>query len=135
MRMRISVVIPAHCEQTQLPTVVAAVDAELRSLDLSALSYEIVIIDDGSTDETWSVLEGLCEEYPALRGVRLTRNFGKEAALSAGLDEARGAAVITMDADMQHPPSLIPQMVKSWQEGQADIAGEVKVGVPIAGVE
>jgi glycosyltransferase involved in cell wall biosynthesis len=121
--LTISVVIPAHCEQTQLSPVVAAVDAELRSLDLS---YEIVIIDDGSTDETWNVLEGLCADYPALRGVRLTRNFGKEAALSAGLDEARGAAVISMDADLQHPPALIPQMVKAWQEGQAEIVEAVK---------
>jgi len=119
----ISVVIPAYCEQEQLPVVVEAVDAELRALQLP---YEILVVDDGSTDETWTVLQRLCASHPTLRGIRLSRNFGKEAALSAGLNEAGGQAVIVMDGDMQHPPSLIPKMVESWREGRGDVIEAVK---------
>ncbi len=119
----ISVVIPSYCEQAQLPGVVAAVDSELRSLELP---YEIIVVDDGSTDETWAVLQELCATHPKLRCLRLTRNFGKEAALSAGLDDALGDATIVMDGDMQHPPTLIPQMVASWREGLGDVIEGVK---------
>jgi glycosyltransferase involved in cell wall biosynthesis len=119
----ISVVIPVYCEQTQLPRVVEAVDAELRGLQLP---YEILVVDDGSTDQTWSVLQELCATHSRLRGVRLSRNFGKEAALSAGLNEVSGEAIIVMDGDMQHPPSLIPKMVESWQAGLGDVIEGVK---------
>ena len=119
----ISVVIPAYCEEAQLPLVVRAVDSELDALELP---YEILVIDDGSTDQTWTVLQDLCTTHPKLRGMRLSRNFGKEAALSAGLNEVYGEAVIVMDGDMQHPPSLIPKMVESWRAGRGDIIEGVK---------
>lgn len=118
-----SVVIPAHCEEQQLPLVVAAVHEELEG---TGESFEIVVVDDGSTDGTWAVLQSLCSDYPVLRGVRLSRNFGKEAALSAGLDEASGEAVIVMDADLQHPPSLIPEMLEAWADGEVDVVDAVK---------
>lgn len=90
------------------------------------MPFEIVVIDDGSTDGTWRVLESLSCEVAELRGVRLSRNFGKEAALSAGLDEALGDAVIVMDADLQHPPALLPQLIAAWREGEVDVVEAVK---------
>jgi glycosyltransferase involved in cell wall biosynthesis len=119
----ISVVIPAYCEQVQLPVVVAAVENELQVL---SMPYEIIVVDDGSTDGTWEQAKALSAQHARVRGIRLTRNFGKEAALSAGLEDARGDAVIVMDGDMQHPPSLIPQMVKSWLAGEGQVIEAVK---------
>lgn len=119
----VSVVIPAYCEEEQLPHVVAAVRSELSGVDAR---FEIIVVDDGSTDATWAVLESLCADVPELRGLRLSRNFGKEAALSAGLDEACGEAVIVMDADLQHPPALIPELLAAWQAGGVDVVEAVR---------
>jgi polyisoprenyl-phosphate glycosyltransferase len=110
----ISVVLPAHNEAASLPLVVAAAFAELRRLDVVP---EIIVIDDGSTDATRAVMMPLVAADPALRYVRFSRNFGKEAAISAGLALARGAAVVIMDADGQHPASLLPQFVERWRAG------------------
>jgi glycosyltransferase involved in cell wall biosynthesis len=79
--------------------------------------WEILCIDDGSTDGTFARLEELRETEPRIRAIGLSRNFGKENALSAGLDFAAGLAVIPMDADLQDPPELVPQMVAKWREG------------------
>lgn len=84
---------------------------------LAGLSFEIIIVDDGSRDGTWAETERLSQDIPELRGVRFSRNFGHQAALMAGLVTSRGRAVIMMDSDGQHPPSLIPQMVAKWREG------------------
>ena len=118
----LSVVAPVYCEGDHLPEFVAALAAELNQLKAtSALKYEIVLVDDGSSDNTWAVMRTLAPQYLCLRCLRLSRNFGKDAALSAGLAAARGDAVITMDSDMQHPASLIPEMVALWRSGTVDV--------------
>ena len=118
----LSVVAPVYCEGDHLPQFVAALAAELNQLKHTCdLKYEIVLVDDGSSDNTWAVMRTLAPQYSCLRCLRLSRNFGKDAALSAGLAAARGDAVITMDSDMQHPASLIPEMVALWRSGTVDV--------------
>ncbi len=90
------------------------------------LPYELLLIDDGSPDDTWRVIEAEVTSGRLLRALRLTRNFGKEPALCAGLEHAQGDAVIVIDADGQHPPSLIPNMVRLWQSSGADVVEAVK---------
>ena len=80
-------------------------------------SHEIIVVDDGSTDDTTQMLVEWAAREPSLVYVQLSRNFGKEAALTAGIEAARGDVVVCMDADMQHPPSLIPVMLERWQQG------------------
>jgi glycosyltransferase involved in cell wall biosynthesis len=121
--VQLSVVIPALNEARSLAQAVHHINAHATS---TQLSVELIVIDDGSTDETWNVLKTLGREITHLRAVRLSRNFGKEAAICAGLDLARGDAAIIIDADLQHPPSLIPEMVRRWQAGDCDIVEAVK---------
>ena len=123
----ISVVAPVYCEGDHLPEFVSALAAELTQLKSTCgLSYEIVLVDDGSSDNTWAVMRTLVAQYSNLRCLRLSKNFGKDAALSAGLAAARGDAVITMDSDMQHPASLIPEMVALWRTGNVDVVDVCK---------
>lgn len=89
-------------------------------------SYEVWVVDDGSRDATWERLRGELPKYPQLHGLRFTRNFGKEAGILAGLRQARGQAVIVMDADGQHPPALLPQMLQVWRNGEAQIVAAQK---------
>lgn len=112
----ISVVIPAYNEAEGITATLDEIGARLASI---TDRYEIIVVDDGSTDGMW---EQLAQYRGAgVRGYRLSRNFGKEAALCAGLEHARGQAVIIMDADMQHPPAMLERMVTIWREGKADI--------------
>jgi len=111
-RPLVSVVMPAHNEEAALPRVVAEVTAAASPYDL-----EILIVDDGSTDGTWQQIERLRHEYPGIRGVRFTRNFGHQAAILAGLLAARGDAVIVMDSDGQHPPTLVSVFLERWRAG------------------
>ena len=123
----ISVVAPVYCEGDHLPEFVSTLAAELAHLKSTCgLNYEIVLVDDGSSDNTWAVMRTLAAQYSYLRCLRLSRNFGKDAALSAGLAAARGDAVITMDSDMQHPASLIPEMVALWRTGNVDVVDVCK---------
>jgi len=117
----LSIIIPAYKEQEGLEAAVARIDECAKPL--CALEY--ILVDDGSTDETWKVIERLAAKHANLRGVRLSRNFGKEAAISAGLDAARGNVVVTIDADLQHPPELLPEMFACWQAG-AKVINTVK---------
>ncbi|WP_395694835.1 glycosyltransferase family 2 protein [Piscinibacter sp.] len=94
-------------------TLLRALSAELDAL---RLAWEIVIVDDGSADATPAALRPWLA-LPGIRCLQLSRNFGKEAALTAGLEEARGDVVVLMDADLQHPPALIPRMLEAWREG------------------
>lgn len=111
--VEISIVIPVRNEETQ----VCQVFEEIRRV-LGGASFEIVFVDDGSSDDTWREIRALREEDARIRGVRLSRGFGKEAAIWAGIESARGAAVVVMDVDLQHPPALIPRMVELWQTGR-----------------
>jgi len=110
----LSVVIPAFNEESCL--------AELRSklvpvLEATGLEFEVLFIDDGSGDSTFEIVRSFHATDPRIGGVRFSRNFGHQAALSAGLAAARGQAVVTMDADLQHPPELIPTLLEKWREG------------------
>src|SRR5688572_7081831 len=112
----ISVVMPVYREGTGIVVTLREVS---RELEKTGAGFEFVLVDDGSPDNTWSVLKSLTEEFPMLRAIRLSRNFGKELALCAGLEAAWGDAVIVMDADGQHPPSLLPEMIRAWSNGEA----------------
>lgn len=118
----ISVVIPLYNEGGHLA---GSLQRIARSLREATESWEFVLIDDGSRDETWAVVSRLKEHYP-LRAIRFSRNFGKEAALAAGLETAEGQAVITMDGDLQHPPKLLPKMIQVWRSGAYDIVEATK---------
>ncbi|HKG36834.1 MAG TPA: glycosyltransferase family 2 protein [Solirubrobacterales bacterium] len=92
---------------------------------LAGLPYELILVDDGSTDATGAILERLAAEDPAVRVVRLSRNFGHQAAITAGLDHSRGDAVVMIDADLQDPPELIGEMLERWRHG-ADVVFAVR---------
>ena len=109
----ISVVAPVFNEHSTLPELHRRLTEVLEPL----APYEIVLVDDGSSDGSWDTLLELAARDPHLRLLRLSRNFGHQAALSAGLDAARGEAIVLMDADLQDPPELIPQLVGKWREG------------------
>ncbi len=114
----LSVVIPAFNEQE---TVAAAAREIGRVLTEAQIPYELVFVDDGSRDETWACIRAL--DDPAVRGVRFSRNFGKEAAIFAGLGQAKGDCVAVMDCDLQHPPEKLVEMYRLWQDGFEVIEG------------
>ncbi len=114
----ISVVTPAHNEEAALEPVIARMVDVLR-----AYRHEIIIVDDGSSDNTWHVIQKLRGLYPQLHAIRLTRNFGHQSAILAGLFAMRGDAVITMDSDGQHPAELIPRFIERWQDGYLVVQG------------
>lgn len=109
-----SVVLPAFEEEAGIDR---TLDAVIRVLEGLGAPFEIVVVDDGSRDGTFARVRARAADDPRIRGLRFSRNYGKEAALWAGLALARGRAVITMDSDLQHPPALIPEMVRLWREG------------------
>ncbi|MCB2357835.1 glycosyltransferase family 2 protein [Clostridium estertheticum] len=121
--IEVSVVIPVWNEAQHLHQTLKTIDKFIRQ---STKSFELIIVDDGSTDETWAELMAVCFEIPQVEGIRLSRNFGKEHALCAGLEHAKGQAVIIMDGDLQHPPELIPQMIEYWRSNKAKIVECVK---------
>ena len=109
------------------------VDAVAQALDgVPGLSYRLLLVDDGSRDRTAALIAELRQTRPWLEGLVLTRNFGHQTALSAGLEYARGDAVILMDSDLQHPPELLPQFIARWREGFDVVAG-VRLDTPGAG--
>lgn len=122
----LSVVSPVHNEGASLPAFVAAVHAALADLHLD---YEVVLVDDGSRDDSWDRIRKAAEEDPRIRGLSLSRNFGKEAAMRAGLETACGQAVVMIDADLQHPPDVIPAMIAAWRDG-AQVVEAVKSNRP-----
>ncbi len=118
----ISCVMPALNEARNLGVVVPQTLAALQQLSPLA---ELIVLDDGSNDDTASVMQGLCAAHAQVVYVRLSRNFGKESALTAGLDMARGDVIVLMDADGQHPTSLLPEMLAKWKQG-ADVVYAVR---------
>ncbi len=115
---------PVYCESDGIRKVLFEVHRFLNEVNAE---HEFILIDDGSPDDTWQVLRKLSSELPCLRAARLSRNFGKDLALCAGLELAEGDAVIVMDADGQHPPSILPIMIAEWREGDVDIVEAVKL--------
>lgn len=113
----LSVVIPLYNEYEVIKMMHKRITAVLVTL---GITYELVLVDDGSRDGTPHIISQLAQTDPSITAVFLSRNFGKEAALTAGLDNAAGDAVIILDADLQDPPELIPQMLRAWKEG-ADV--------------
>jgi dolichol-phosphate mannosyltransferase len=120
---RLSIIVPAFQEAEGLAANLGVIAAAARE---TSLPFDLIVVDDGSTDGTWAGLQALAGELPELAAVRLSRNFGKEAAICAGLDRARGDACIVLDADLQHPPSLIPEMVRLWRDERWDVVEAVK---------
>lgn len=131
-KLDISVVVPLYNEEESLPELVQWIDRVART---NELTYEIILIDDGSTDGSWSVVERLKEEYSAIKGVSFLRNYGKSAALYEGFKLAEGEVVFTMDADLQDSPDEIPQMrrmileegydlVSGWKKKRYDPIGK-----------
>lgn len=108
----ISIVIPVYNESGN----VAKMVTEIEKLNLE-FPYELIFVNDGSSDNTLYILKELAAKNPVIKYVSFCRNFGKEQASKAGLDISRGEAVILMDGDLQHPPQVIPQMIKLWKEG------------------
>ena len=131
-KLDISVVVPLYNEEESLPELVAWIN---RVAQNNKLSYEIIMVDDGSSDNSWAVMEQLKERYPAIKGIRFARNYGKSAALYCGFEKAEGEVVFTMDADLQDSPDEIPEMrrmiledgydlVSGWKKKRYDPAGK-----------
>ena len=131
-KLDISVVVPLFNEAESLPELVAWID---RVAAENKLSYEVIMVDDGSSDDSWEVVERLKTSYPAIRGISFGRNYGKSAALYCGFEAARGEVVFTMDADLQDSPDEIPAMrrmileegydlVSGWKKKRYDPIGK-----------
>lgn len=122
-QVRLAVVAPCYEEAAGIGHFYEALKAVLTGLD--GVTHEIILVDDGSRDATLEKLLALAERDPCVKVYSLSRNFGHQVALTAGLDAARGDAVVMMDSDLQHPPELIPRMLHLWREGN-DIVSAVR---------
>lgn len=120
----VSIVLPALNEAESLPALVERIGRALECDDV-----EIVFVDDGSDDATWAVIRTLIADRPGCQGLRLSRRFGHQAALLAGLRAARGRAIISMDSDGQHPPELLSEMIERWRNG-AQVVQMVRTADP-----
>ena len=119
----ITVLMPVYNEGAYIYNNVMTVDKILADADIK---HQFLLVDDGSKDQTWQELCRLANDHPQVSVLHLSRNFGKEAALCAGLENAQGDAVVVMDSDLQHPPELIPEMVRLWKEEGYDVVEGVK---------
>ncbi|MCT0043032.1 glycosyltransferase family 2 protein [Weissella confusa] len=116
---KISIVVPFYNESASLPTFLQAVTAVTSKQ--TNYEFDFVFVNDGSQDDGVDILKGLMTTYPNVVIVDLSRNFGKEVAMLAGLDHSQGDATIIMDSDLQHPPAVIPEFIKYWEEGYYDV--------------
>ncbi|MEM9664015.1 MAG: glycosyltransferase family 2 protein, partial [Bacteroidota bacterium] len=114
----LSLVIPVYNEAESLPELAAGIEAVCAE---AGLTYEVWLVDDGSSDSSWEVIEALHAQDPRFMGVRFRRNYGKSAALAVGFEQARGRYVITMDADLQDDPAEIPLLIGHLEEGEYDL--------------
>lgn len=117
---RLSVVLPAYNEELMTAKVCRTLK---EILDHEGISYELVLVDDGSSDGTWNQIEQISEQDPNVTAVHFSRNFGKEAAIVAGLAQASGDAVAVMDCDLQHPPETLVKMFRLWEQGYEIVEG------------
>ena len=118
MEKLLSLVVPAFNEEEAMEQ---SFERTYRAMSSIGYPFEIIYIDDGSRDRTWEIISRLAQEHEEVKALRFSRNFGHQLAVTAGMDEAKGDAVIIMDADLQDPPEVIADMVKAWEQG-ADIA-------------
>ena len=122
--MELIVLMPFYNEEKQIPISIGRL---IPLLDDLKIQYSLLLVDDGSRDGTWNAILNGVQQYPDnVRGLRLSRNFGKEAAICAGLDVADSDAVILMDGDLQHPPEYIPEMLRLWRDEGYEIVEGVK---------
>ena len=117
----ISIIVPCFNESAGIRLFLSKIDDFIKSLP--AYSFEVVFVDDGSTDNSFFLIEELINSYRWLKAISLTRNFGKEAALTAGLDYASGDALVFMDSDLQHPPGVIVLFLDQWEKGAHVVVG------------
>jgi len=118
---KISVVIPVYNEANNLGLLSIRLSSALAAC---GQSFEVILINDGSQDGSLEKIRSLCAESTNYKALSLSRNFGKEVAITAGLDKAQGDAVIIMDADLQHPPELITQFIEKWRQGYKNVYGQ-----------
>ena len=116
----LSVVLPAYNEEASVPRASQVICALLEQANIR---HEVIFIDDGSKDKTWNAIETQASSCPQVRGVRFSRNFGKEAAIFAGLAQAQGDCVVVLDCDLQHPPEKILEMYHLWEQGYQVVEG------------
>lgn len=116
--MDISVVVPLFNEDESLPELTAWIDKVMIE---NNFSYEVILVDDGSTDKSWEVIEGLRAQNPAIKGIKFRRNYGKSAALNVGFEATQGDVVITMDADLQDSPDEIPELYRRIKDEKLDL--------------
>ena len=117
---RLSVVLPAYNEEEMLPKTVSVLR---ETLEREQIPFELIFVDDGSKDATWEMIARACDEDSRVRGVRFSRNFGKEAAIMAGLAETKGDCAAVMDCDLQHPPAALVEMYRLWEDGAEVVEG------------
>jgi len=123
----ISILIPVYNEEKNL---LHSIDKIVEETKKANCSFEIVIVDDGSKDKTWDVINKLSDTHKNLHAIRLSRNFGKEAALCACMENARGEAALVIDSDLQHPPNNIPRMVDYWKNDGFEVVEGIKIKRP-----
>ena len=117
---RLSVVLPAYNEEESVPL---AADVIGDLLTKAGIDHELIFVNDGSRDHTWRAIQEAAARRPQVRGIRFSRNFGKEAAIFAGLAQARGDCCVVLDCDLQHPPEKILEMYRLWQQGWQIVEG------------
>lgn len=120
---KLSLVIPVYNEGSHIGNSIGIIE---KILFEHSIIHEFILIDDGSKDNSWNEIKKLAENKETITALRLSRNFGKESALCAGLEYANGDMVLVMDADLQHPPTIIPEMVKAWRDEGYDVVEGIK---------
>lgn len=115
----LSVILPAYNEEQMIPLTVSTLGRVLGD----TVPYELLFVDDGSKDHTWDILCQQAEQDPHVVGLHFSRNFGKEAAMFAGLERAKGDCCVVMDCDLQHPPEKILEMYRLWEQGYEVVEG------------
>lgn len=116
----LSIILPAYNEQDNIKNAFLTISRTLKENDIP---FEIIFVDDGSADSTFIRIQELSAQHAEVRGLSFSRNFGKESAIFAGLEAARGACCLVMDCDLQHPPALIPEMYRLWKDGFEVVEG------------
>lgn len=120
---KISVIVPAYNEEKNIHI---AADTIFSILENESINYEMLFVNDGSKDHTWQEICKVCEQNKRIGGIQLSRNFGKEAAMFAGLEKARGDCCVIIDCDLQHPPEKIVEMYRLWEQGYEVVEGVKK---------